>query len=176
MNFLPIKRVLTRFLQKFSSAFFPPICLHCDREMEDNRSLFCEGCRELLMLCQLPKNDSSGWLFEKIGPAETLYSSFARGAQVVFSKTLAAYMIIQMDRISWPEVDGILRPSKKEPSAMRDLARELAILLSKKVVFFPKKGCTYLEISAEMDEEAVGQKQKKMQGCKILGMGIFRKC
>jgi hypothetical protein len=170
-----LKQTICFALQKLSSIFFPPVCLHCEEEMKNNRFLFCKSCQELLTLCNLPKGVCQGWLFEKIGPAKTLYSSFKRGSQVVFSKTLASYIVVQMDRMSWPIPDGLIRAPGKKSSAMRDLMRELSSLLGRKMVFFPKKGGVYLLVSEEMNDELLQQIAKEMPEVKLYGMGIFSK-
>lgn len=84
-------------------------------------------------------------------------------------------MVVQMDRMGWPEFDAILKPSRKEPKAMRDLARELALLLQKKISSSSEKKGVYLVIAATIDEETLRQKEAIFQGSKIYGMGIFRK-
>ncbi len=166
-----LQKTLGFFLKKISSVIFPPICLHCEKEMKDNHSLFCDSCLELLTLCDLPKNSHTTYLFEKIGPALTLYSCFANGSQVLFSKTIAAYMMVQISRMAWPDFHCILNPSKS--FAMRDLARELSCFLHATVVRVPKKGAVHLLILPEINEEILRQK-KEDSTSKIFGIGIFR--
>jgi hypothetical protein len=168
-----MKELFKTFYQKVSATLYPPICLHCEEEMANNSFLFCESCAHLLTLSDLPKGGKYGWLFEKIGPAKTLYTSFAKGRQVVFSRTLASYLVIQMERFSWPLPDAIFSPTKN--SSMRDLVRELSSLMKRPKRHFWQKEGIFLCISEEIDENLLSQMQEKMKRATIYAMGIFPK-
>lgn len=111
----------------FSNLFLPPLCLHCEKRMEKYHPRFCEECLAQLTLlppegrcqkcfteislihgtCQSCRKRSHPFkalasCFDGYGPAASLLKALKQRGWHRFADDLAAYMLIQLDKLQWP--------------------------------------------------------------------------
>ncbi len=146
------------FFKEFLNILYPPLCLHCENTLEENRSLFCSACLELLSpiepddrcpICfaeDMPCKrcikrpiviKRSAIACSPLGPARTLASYLDKG-NTRFAPAAAGLMALQFAALDWPLPDLIvpLPPSlwtrcKKGSAISVLLAKEIARLLDR---------------------------------------------
>lgn len=118
------------FYSKWINLIYPSLCLHCEREIENERGLFCDECvKELTLLdpllhcplcfaslvaqnerfCQRCRKGEQifcniGAAFPNLGVPQSLLRFVLRGEQV---RSAAAYMVMQFLNLNWKKPDII---------------------------------------------------------------------
>lgn len=111
---------------------FPPLCLHCQEQTKDFRRLLCALCNEQLVLLspqgrcnrcfsemdeemhckrcqQLPLClDRVAAAFDYMGSPATLVQHLKYDRRTALARSLAAYLVIQLDILKWPLPDLIV--------------------------------------------------------------------
>lgn len=111
---------------------FPPLCVHCETWIAGKRKLFCDTCVGLLHLldpesrcygcfsslemgvycprCREKSNPCKrvASALEYRGPAATLIQRLKSGEAPYLAKHLAAFMVVQLERLKWPWPDFLV--------------------------------------------------------------------
>jgi predicted amidophosphoribosyltransferase len=147
-----------KFFKEFLNVLYPPLCLHCDNTLEENRSLFCSSCLELLSpiepdgrcpICFAEETlcarcikrpiviKRSAAACSPLGPARTLAAYLDKG-NTRYAAAAAGLMALQFAALNWPLPDLIVPfPSslwtrcKKGSAISVVLAKEMARLLDR---------------------------------------------
>ncbi len=142
----------------FSSLFFPAHCLHCKGPLPLALNLLCPSCFESLELinphemcpicfirpCICKKEtlffDRQAFCFDYEGPAKSLLIALKYGDRPYLAKSLASFMLLQLEQLGWNEPDIItyipqsfLRASLRGYNQSALLATHLGHLMKKPV-------------------------------------------
>lgn len=125
---------LRRFARSWANLVFPPLCVHCREDVENDEQLLCLSCLDDLELidptyrCQycfsedycseqeicnecstspLPLNGIAA-AFDYLGPAASLIRQLKYGGQTYLAKGCGAYLGAQFLRLEWPLPDLIV--------------------------------------------------------------------
>lgn len=134
---------------------YPKVCQYCQILMEENQ-IFCASCLEKLSLipsigrCQKCFQEISlnfgvckpcrkrrhslktvAGCFEHFGPAVSMIHALKKG-RFYLAKDMAAFMVLQIDRLGWPLPDCIVSVPRR---ATKLLATELSKMLGKLCCF-----------------------------------------
>ncbi len=147
---------MTALWDSFKSLLFPPRCLHCKSELQEELNLLCQDCLDLVDLvdpserCEacfkevccckkegpLPYNKMA-YCFEYEGPQKSLLHAFKYGDKPYLAKSLASFMIIQFEKLGWslPSIityipAHFMRTSLRGYNQSKLLAEEVAKLLA----------------------------------------------
>lgn len=147
------------------SLLFPQICLHCQKTLAEEEQVLCSPCFSQLQLleasgrCQGCFSPSQEPLCSECGPfltsascflyeeaAKSLLRAFKFNQRPDLAQALSSFMLLQIDRLSWPMPDLItfipqsfLRTKLRGYNQSELLAQELGRLLSQPVVSLLKK-------------------------------------
>lgn len=147
------------------SLLFPQICLHCQTALPEEVQLLCRPCFSTLLLldlsghCQGCFSPSVEPICSECGPflisascfmyeeaAKSLIRAFKFNQRPDLAQGLSSFMLLQLDRLSWPLPDLItfipqsfLRTKFRGYNQSELLAQELGCLLSRRVVSVLKK-------------------------------------
>ena len=118
-----VKTILKKGIEEVVSFIYPSNCLHCGEKILSNRCLcsLCLNQLEFLERLEERKNTT----FSSLGPAASLAYSIKGQASSAIAKSMAAFMVIQFEKLGWDLPDYIC-PSPEEKS---DLAKEFASFL-----------------------------------------------
>lgn len=131
---LAIKRLIQCVGDELVEFVYPKKCLHCHVRMPHETPFLCEGCSTLLMplepsercpscfnehfssnksRCQNCVENTSyyyriGAAFEYQGPAATIIKKFKYQNQPYLASGIAALLMTQWERLSWPVPDAII--------------------------------------------------------------------
>lgn len=114
------------------NTLFPPLCLHCEEDVENGRRLFCQGCSGFFELIDpstrciycFCENDSrkpcpeclrkKRWelkiasALDYLGAVGTLVKQLKCGRMPYLAETASAFMLAQLMRLGWPMPDLIV--------------------------------------------------------------------
>lgn len=131
------KQSISKFWQNLSHSwlhlFYPSSCLHCQTLLPPSDPLLCQNCLSHLDFidpisrCPICFNSSedptfpceecthtppfytkAASVFDYIGPAATFVKKLKYSNQPYLAKGMAAYMLLQFDRLQWPLPDAII--------------------------------------------------------------------
>lgn len=124
---------MSLFASSWWHLVFPPLCLHCDQAVSDEK-LLCPDCVSLLQLlpqegrcyqcfidgleigqerCHTCQQTSLPWkraaaVWDYLGPAATLVKRLKYGGQQHLAAAAAAFMVTQLVTLEWPTPDAII--------------------------------------------------------------------
>jgi len=123
--------------ESFSSLLFPTCCLHCKGALCGDLKLLCQDCLDLIELID-PKECTAtrAFCFDYEGPQKSLLTAFKYGDKPYLAKSLASFMLLQLERLDWTLPDAItyipqsfLRSTLRGYNQSKLLAEELARFL-----------------------------------------------
>jgi predicted amidophosphoribosyltransferase len=142
--------------------FFPPTCMHCEASLAKHTPL-CSNCLEQMQLlpeeghcqkcfAQMGKAFGTckscqklshalyrlGCCFEAYGPARTYLQAFLVRRRFYLAKDLAAFIILQLNRLHFPDFDLITMVPKQLRNFQYAVGKEVSKML--KVPFHPVLG------------------------------------
>ena len=130
---------------------FPDFCLHCDEGIENQKTVFCSACMQLLewidpnMRCRfcfapLENPEYQTWCGECLkqrnriaaameykGPAGTMLRALKYSSRHDLAKIAAAKMVVQWEKLNWP-LPEVLLPIPSRGAAVRLIAKEMGTI------------------------------------------------
>jgi len=120
--------------KSFCHLIYPPVCLHCREELQDDKPILCEACLALLVLVdpaercphcfspnfyhskqecpdcykQKPVLNRMAAAFDYLGPAATLVKRMKYSNKSYLSEGLTGYLAAQFLNLNWPMPDLIV--------------------------------------------------------------------
>ena len=140
-------------------------CRKCFSELQ-NRSGTCKGCRKISHPFYL-----FAACFDRMGPAQTLLNAFLSGRREYLAKDFAAYIALQLGRLSWEMPDQIVTVPELFQKGHQLVGKELSSILncpyspilkreiSESPVFFLKKKCNIINKSVLLLQIAPGERE-----------------
>lgn len=121
-------------MESFSHLLYPSFCLHCNQPKCLSTHIFCDSCASLLQVldaegrCQLCFSEEVAtqskvcadcrrrpmvWrrmaaVWDYFGPAATLVTRLKYGGQHYLAKSMAAFLVAQVDFLQWPLPNAIV--------------------------------------------------------------------
>lgn len=121
---------MREWVEACSFLLFPPFCLHCKKSMRENSPL-CLACLEQVELltpqerCEYcfqedcigcEKKEKKAYLFSNMDPMRSVGNSLFSLFPSPYGRLFASYLLIQLERLSWPSFDQIVPTSQIDAS------------------------------------------------------------
>ena len=118
--------VITPLKEKIASFIYPSHCIHCNEKIESHKWL-CSFCAGQIEFAQATSVNKSSTLLSLGSSLSFLKAAKGPLAEEV-AKAMAAFMVMQLERLSWPLPDTIC-PSPRDPFNIL-LSKHLSIFLN----------------------------------------------
>lgn len=129
---------MKHLLRKGIDFIFPPLCLHCEKLLDNGNHLFCRGCAGFFELidpttrCLFCFAENEGrapcleclkkkrWHLklaaacDYLGAVGSLVKGIKYGRMPYLVKTASAFMAAQFERLQWPQPDLIIPVPRRE--------------------------------------------------------------
>ena len=116
IDFKTYKRAISALKESSYALLFPSFCLSCSLNLEKDSTFLCNQCVEQLCLLEPLNQDLGGRkkgsgfcpeaaCFDYFGAIEAVVSTFRSARMLHLAEPLAAYLLIQHDRLNWPNPD-----------------------------------------------------------------------
>lgn len=102
-----IKKKIRDIFLFFLNFLYPNICLHCSKTLKKDFFYFCEDCLNFFSFEENLKNENYCRVFEKNEVILTFKKELKRNHILSISKILAAFMVVQHNKLNYPMPDII---------------------------------------------------------------------
>lgn len=169
-------QILLRLYQSLLHVLYPPLCLSCATSLTDKQNLLCEACFHFLDL--IPTENRCGICFQEKGSMpcacsttthfcnykaavfdlsntfRKLLTNFKNSPSTSLAKTLASFLVLQIDALGWPICDYLVAiPGSKITNIDTNnlVTRELGKLLNRPTVLLKHKNIGLRQEDLEFD-------------------------
>ncbi len=108
------------------SFIYPSHCIHCNERVESDQWI-CLFCKDLIEFAE-PTNSHKSATLQSLGSAGSFLKAVQTPLADKVAKAIAAFMVMQLQRLNWPLPDRIC-PSPKDPFNLL-IAKHLSFFLS----------------------------------------------
>jgi hypothetical protein len=122
--------VIKPLKEKVASFIYPSYCIHCEEKVASHRWL-CPFCAEQIEFVEAVATRNSATL-KPLGSSLSFQKVLTAPCFDEVAKTMAAFMVIQLSKLSWPPLDCIC-PSPRDPFNLI-LAKHLSLFLKVPVI------------------------------------------